>query len=249
MRDPRARTRAVRTPSWTGSDPGITGDCLGFASESAQEHRVGPVCGDPRADPPAAEVVVGDRPGAGRRQQPRRVLPSRRSRPPGDRHRTRPAAGGVPGLPTQPRERRDHGRETAFGDTIATIQSQVQTFYTFLFDHSADAALATGDRRFTEITETHTRLWSPIHRVRIPRNQRELTWHSTADLQRMLAYLDVLGADPAERVTVTHVDGRLSVVAGLVDPQAARAWLLQALTGRRASEIEMRSFRRLLRRP
>jgi hypothetical protein len=167
----------------------------------------------------------------------------------GDRHRTRPAAGGVPGLPTQPRERRDHGRETAFGDTIATIQSQVQTFYTFLFDHSADAALATGDRRFTEITETHTRLWSPIHPVRTPRNQRELTWHSTADLQRMLAYLDVLGADPAERVTVTHVDGRLSVVAGLVDPQAARAWLLQALTGRRASEIEMRSFRRLLRRP
>ncbi len=134
-------------------------------------------------------------------------------------------------------------------DTIATIQSQVQTFYTFLFDHSADAALATGDRRFTEITETHTRLWSPIHRVRTPRNQRELTWHSTVDLQRMLAYLDVLGADPAERVTVTHVDGRLSVVAGLGDPQAARAGLLQALTGRRASEIEMRSFRRLLRRP
>jgi hypothetical protein len=100
--------------------------------------------------------------------------------------------------------------------------------------------------RFTEITETHTRLWSPIHRVRTPRNQRELTWHSTADLQRMLAYLDVLAA---ERVTVTHVDGRLSVVAGLGDPQAARAWLLQALTGRRASEIEMRNFRRLLRRP
>jgi hypothetical protein len=65
----------------------------------------------------------------------------------------------------------------------------------------------------------------------------------------MLAYLDVLGADPTERVTVTHVDGRLSVVAGLGDPQAARAGLLQALTGRRASEIEMRSFRRLLRRP
>jgi hypothetical protein len=37
---------------------------------------------------------------------------------------------------------------------------------------------------------------SPIHRVRTPRNQRELTWYSTADLQRMLTYLDVLGADP-----------------------------------------------------
>ena len=36
---------------------------------------------------------------------------------------------------------------------------------------------------------------------------------------------------------VSHPDGTVSLVKGLGDPQAARAWLLQALTGRRASEI------------
>ncbi len=55
----------------------------------------------------------------------------------------------------------------------------------------------------------------------------------------MLAYLDVLAADPADKVVLTHLDGTISVLASLGDPQAARVWLLQALTGRRASEILM----------
>ena len=134
------------------------------------------------------------------------------------------------------------GRPPRSADTIATVQSYTQAFYAFLYDHGDDAAFATGDRRFAEMTEAHLRLWSPIHRVRTPRHERELSWHSTADLQRMLAYLDVLGANPDEKVTITHPDGRLSVVAGLGDPQAARAWLLQALTGRRASEILMLDY-------
>ena len=55
----------------------------------------------------------------------------------------------------------------------------------------------------------------------------------------MLTYLDVLAADQGMPVPVTHPDGSLSIIKGLGDPQAARTWLLQALTGRRASEILM----------
>ncbi len=36
-----------------------------------------------------------------------------------------------------------------------------------------------------------------------------------------------------------HPDGTASLIKGLGDPQVARIWLLQALTGRRASEIPM----------
>src|SRR3954447_16793051 len=48
----------------------------------------------------------------------------------------------------------------AVGRAKAALTDVVRTFYAFLFDHSADAALAIRDRRFTEVTETHTRLWS-----------------------------------------------------------------------------------------
>lgn len=68
---------------------------------------------------------------------------------------------------------------------------------------------------------------------------RELTWYSTGELQQMLAYLDVLAAERTALVAVTHPDGKVSLIKGLGDPQAARIWLLQALTGRRASEILM----------
>jgi hypothetical protein len=127
-------------------------------------------------------------------------------------------------------------------DTVASLQAQTQAFYTFMHDHAAEAATATGNPRWRDITLTHTALWSPINAPKHRRRERELTWYSTADLQRMLTYLDVLAADPAEKVLLTHPDGTISVVAGLGDPQAARVWLLQALTGRRASEILMLDY-------
>ncbi|PVB10799.1 tyrosine-type recombinase/integrase [Mycobacteroides abscessus] len=122
---------------------------------------------------------------------------------------------------------------------VAEIQYQVQAFYTFMHDHDAEAAAATGDKRWKDIGIGHTRLWAPAYLPRKTRRSRELTWYSTADLQRMLSYLDVLAADTEERVVLTHPDGAISVMTGLGDPQAARAWLLQAMTGRRASEILM----------
>jgi integrase len=82
-------------------------------------------------------------------------------------------------------------------------------------------------------------LWSPLHAPKQRRRERELTWYATADLQRMLTYLDVLAAPAGHKVVLHRPDGTITIAAGLGDPQAARIWLLQALTGRRASEILM----------
>lgn len=125
---------------------------------------------------------------------------------------------------------------------VDATQSQTQVFYTFMVDHAPEVAAATGDRRWLQLTAAHTRLWGPAYRGRRSSRGRELTWYGTREMQQMLNYLDVLAADPGEQVTVTHPDGTISVVAGLGDPQGARVWLLQALTGRRASEVLMLDF-------
>uniref|UniRef100_UPI003F58386D tyrosine-type recombinase/integrase n=1 Tax=Mycolicibacterium neoaurum TaxID=1795 RepID=UPI003F58386D len=127
---------------------------------------------------------------------------------------------------------------TAIGKT----QSMTQAFYTFMTDHAEEAAVATGEPRWRALTDTHTRLWGAAFRSRRARRGRDLVWYSTGELQQMLCYLDVLAADLGKPVVITHPDGTISVVAGLGDPQAARIWLLQALTGRRASEILMLDF-------
>ncbi|WP_016888812.1 tyrosine-type recombinase/integrase [Mycobacteroides abscessus] len=134
-------------------------------------------------------------------------------------------------------------------NTIDATQSIVQTFYTFMVDHAAEAAAATGDKRWENLSAAHLRLWGPAFHARRTRNVRELTWYSTSDLQQMLSYLDVLAAQRGALVPVTHPDGRVSLVKGLGDPQAARIWLLQALTGRRASEILMLDHNPLLAIP
>ncbi|WFN92524.1 tyrosine-type recombinase/integrase [Gordonia sihwensis] len=122
---------------------------------------------------------------------------------------------------------------------VDEARSQTQVFYTFMADHAPEAAAATGDRRWLAVSAAHTRLWGPAFRTRHSSRVRELTWYSTSELQQMLCYLDVLSADRGFPVSITHPDRTLSVVAGLGDPQTARIWLLQALTGRRASEILM----------
>ena len=137
-----------------------------------------------------------------------------------------PHAAATPGKPLSP-------------SAVDTTQSQTQVFYAFMVDHAEEAAAATGDPRWAQITDTYTRLWGAAFRSRRAHRVRELTWLSTAELQQMLCYLDVLAADQGVPVAITHPDTTISVVAGLGDPQAARVWLLQALTGRRASEILM----------
>lgn len=122
---------------------------------------------------------------------------------------------------------------------IDGARSQAQVFYTFMTDHAPEAAAATGDRRWLALSAAHTRLWGPAFRTRATSHVRDLTWYATSELQQMLCYLEVLSADRGRPVSITHPDRSVSIVAGLGDPQTARIWLLQALTGRRASEILM----------
>ena len=62
------------------------------------------------------------------------------------------------------------------------------------------------------------------------------------DLARMIACLEILTAPTNQLVTVALPGGQQITAPGIGDPQAARAWLLQALTGRRVSEILMLDF-------
>ncbi|WP_457134609.1 tyrosine-type recombinase/integrase [Mycobacteroides abscessus] len=125
---------------------------------------------------------------------------------------------------------------------IDTTRSVVQSFYTFMVDHAEEAAAATANPGWAQLSDSHTRLWGAAFRSRRARREHDLTWYSTTELQQMLCYLDVLSADRGTPVAITHPDNTVSVIAGLGDPQAARIWLLQALTGRRASEILMLDF-------
>jgi hypothetical protein len=78
---------------------------------------------------------------------------------------------------------------------VDATQSQTQVFYAFMVDHAEEAAAATGNPRWAQITDTYTRLWGAAFRSRRANRTRELTWFSTAELQQMLCYLDVLAAD------------------------------------------------------
>lgn len=122
---------------------------------------------------------------------------------------------------------------------VSAAQSMVQRFYEFMHDNSAEAAEFTGDARWRHLTAAHTRLWAPAYRPRRQGNQRELSYIATTDVQRMLGYLDALATPTTSMVTIGENEGCARLVHGLGDPQAARVWLLQALTGRRASEVLM----------
>ena len=63
-----------------------------------------------------------------------------------------------------------------------------------------------------------------------------------SDLARMIACLEILSSSTSQVVTVALPGGEEITARGIGDPQAARAWLLQALTGRRVSEILMLDY-------
>lgn len=93
---------------------------------------------------------------------------------------------------------------------IDATQSQTQVFYTFMADNADEAALATGNNGWAKLADSHTRLWGPAFKGRRGKNQRELTWFSTSELQQMLCYLDVLAGDRAVPVAITHPDSTIS---------------------------------------
>lgn len=139
------------------------------------------------------------------------------------------------------REPAKHGKPISRA-SLQSIQSHLQSFYTFMFEHADDVASVTGNENWKSLTGQHLRLWTPSRKVRQRGNTRELTWISSSDMTRMLGYLDVLGAPTTSSIVIRATDGPIALVRGLGDPQAMRIWLLQALTGRRASEILLLDF-------
>ncbi len=127
---------------------------------------------------------------------------------------------------------------------VDAVQSQVQGFYRFMLDHGDHAAEATGEAGWAHLREAHARLWAPAYRRRPARNNdaRLDDWIGAADMARMVAVLPILSAPTNEQVTVTPPGIEAITSFGLGDPQAARAWMLQALTGRRVSEILLMDY-------
>lgn len=132
--------------------------------------------------------------------------------------------------------------------TIAAACTSIQSFYTFMFEHATEAASETHNAEWLGLSVAHTRLWPREARLgRIPVSATEPhRWLARDDLQQMVACLPILGTPIGEPVTVTLPGGRTISTTGLGDPPAMRAWLLQAMTGRRQSEILLLDYEPLV---
>lgn len=128
-------------------------------------------------------------------------------------------------------------------DGLRRQQHVLQAVFTYAYDNSHELAQLSGDRRWLQLYPEHLRLWSPAAIVvkKRPDTADERSYLPDVDLADLLADLDVLGMPRTATKTVT-VRGQSKVVHGLGHPQAMRAWLLQQLCGRRASEIMLLEF-------
>ena len=126
----------------------------------------------------------------------------------------------------------------------------IGNFYRAMNDYRADAAAATGDERWLALTDSHARLYrrDELSAERAIRQADERNYISDADLARMLEYVELLGLPRDQAMTITR-DGQEIEVAGFGHPAMMRAWLIQALTGRRAAEVLMMDFDPLCRDP
>lgn len=123
-------------------------------------------------------------------------------------------------------------------NSITAIQSAVQKFYDFMLDAADEAAAFTGHTGWLDLTGDHNRLWPPLARKQRAGNQPAPRYLTSTDVRRMLVYLDILSTPTDQTVTVGGAPhGPNITTRGLGDPQAARAWMIQALTGRRVSEV------------
>jgi integrase len=127
--------------------------------------------------------------------------------------------------------------------SVACTERVIGNFYRAMHDYKADVAAAVGDDRWLELTDAHARLYRPgeVFTERVIKQADERNYISDADLSKMLACIELLGMPRGQSMTITR-DGRGTDVAGSGQPATMRAWLIQALTGRRASEILLMDF-------
>lgn len=134
--------------------------------------------------------------------------------------------------------------------TVVNAQRHLAAFYAFAVDHRVELAKVTGERGFLDVGEPFLRIWRPgtVAGWRHSRFRddpgKTHRYIDSADLGRMVDHVDLLGL-PRDHVRTVALDGQPTALAGLGDPSAMRAWLLQALTGRRASEILLCDFQPL----
>jgi integrase len=144
------------------------------------------------------------------------------------------------------RDRPAHGRARGGpldARSVARSQRFIGNFYRFMNDYQVDAAAATGDDRWLALTDSHARLYriDELRAERAIRQADERNYISDADLARMLQYVELLGMPRDQSMTITR-HGRAIDVAGFGQPAMMRAWLIQALTGRRAAEVLLMDF-------
>jgi integrase len=127
--------------------------------------------------------------------------------------------------------------------SVACTQRVIGNFYRAMHDYKAEVAAAVGDDRWLDLTDAHARLYRPgeFFTERVIKEADERNYISDADLSKMLACIELLGMSRGQSMTITR-DGRDLSVAGFGQPATMRAWLIQALTGRRASEILLMDF-------
>jgi integrase len=142
--------------------------------------------------------------------------------------RTRPGRAGGGGLDAR---------------TIARTMQAIGLFYRVMSDYRAEAAAALGDDRWLALSDAHARLYrdGDWNRGRAIRQADERNYINDTDLARMLSHIDLLGLPRDQARTIT-LDGRRAGFTGFGHPAVMRAWLIQALTGRRASEVLMMDF-------
>ena len=127
--------------------------------------------------------------------------------------------------------------------TVARSLQAIGRFYQVMSDYRAEAAASLADDRWLALSDAHARLYrdGDWNRGRVIRQADERNYISDTDLARMLSHIDLLGLPRGQAKTITR-DGRQVEFGGFGHPAVMRAWLIQALTGRRASEVLMMDF-------
>jgi integrase len=131
--------------------------------------------------------------------------------------------------------------------SVARTLRFLGSFYATMTDCRREAAAATGDDGWLALGDGHGRLVrrGELAAERAIRQADDRNYITDADLARMLQYVELLGL-PCDQVMAVTRDGGEAELAGLGYPAVMRAWLIQALTGRRAAEVLMMDFSPLI---